>query len=85
MFLSMYTGKIEFAALGSQCAAPSEEAQAGYSQDKGSPSQGPEGLGTSPSDALMVGPCSPKSIYCLAEKVCLTPLRSGTATNNSFI
>ena len=81
----MYTRKIAFATLGSQCAAPSAGGRLGCSQGEINPSQGPERLRASRSNAVVVEPCSPKSIDNLANEVCLTLLRSGAVTNSRFI
>jgi len=80
----VYTGRITFATLSSQDVTSSEEGetQDGYSQGEKSP-QDPEGLSSSSSTAVVVGSCSPKSVYCLANKVRLVPLRSDAVTDSS--
>jgi hypothetical protein len=70
MFLYVYTGQITFAAIGSQ--GTSKEAQSGHSG--GEPKQDREGFGVPPPGFIAVEPCPPKAIYCLANKVCLSPL-----------
>ena len=85
IFLYMYTRKIAFATLGSQCAAPSAGGLLGCSQREVNPSQGPERLRTSRSNAVAVETGSPKSIHSPANEVCLTPLRSGAVTDSPFI
>ena len=86
MFLYVYTGQITFANLNSQDVTPSEmeEVQDGCSQSEGKSLQDPEGLGASPSGAIAVDLCSPKPVYCLANKVRLVPLRSDAITHSSF-
>jgi len=75
-FLYVYTGQITFTNLSSQDVTPSEkeEAQDGYSQGEKSP-QDPEGPSAPPPIAVVVELCSAKSVYCLANKVRLAPLR----------
>jgi len=80
----VYTGQITFATLSSQDVASSEkgEAQDGCSQGERKSPQDPEGLGAPPPAGVVVEPCSPKSVYCLANKVRLAPLRSDVVTDN---
>ena len=70
IFLYVYTGQITFKALGSQDVTPSEkEAQDDCSQGEiqtPHDSKGPS--------AVAVEPCSPRSVYRLANKVHLAPL-----------
>ena len=81
----MYTGQITFAALGSQDVAPSgKETEDGRSQDEIKSPQDSGGLSASPTGAVVVEPCSPKSAYCLANKVCLPPLRNDVVANSSL-
>ena len=82
----MYTGQIAFTTLSSQDATPSEkeEAQDG-SQGEGKSLQDPEGLRAPPPGAIVVEPCSPKSVYCLATKVRLAPLRSDAIIDRAFV
>ena len=82
----MYTGRITFAALGSQDIPPSgkEEAKDGCSQGERESAYDSEGLSAPSPGAVAVEPCSPKSVYCLASKVCLPPLRSDVVVNSSF-
>ena len=86
IFLYAYTGQITFANISSQDVATSEkeEAQDDCSQGERKSSQDPEGLSASPPDAIAVDLCSPKSVYCLANKVRLASLRSDTITHSSF-
>ena len=76
----MYTGQITFAPLSSQDVTPSEkeEVQDG-SQREGKSPQDPEGF-----SAVVVEPCSPKSVYSLATKVRFAPLRSDAIIDSSF-
>ena len=79
----MYTGQISFAALGSQDMAPPEnEVQDGYPQGDRKPPQDSEGLNFPPPGTIVVEACSPKSIYCLANKVYLAPLMSNVISNS---
>ena len=81
----MYTGQIAFVALGSQNVTLSgEEVQDGCSQGEREPRHDEEGLSVPPPGPVVVEPCSPKSAYCLANKVCLSPLRSDTVADSSF-
>ena len=81
IFLYVYTGQIKFAALDSQDVTLSEtEVQDSCSQGERMPPEVLEGL-----SAVVVEPCSPKSVYGLANKVCLPPLRIDAVTNSSFV
>ena len=80
----MYTGQITFATLGSQGVTTVEEVQDGCSQGERKPLHGLEGLGALPPGVIVVEPCSPKSVYYLADKVRLAPPRSDAVTNSSF-
>jgi len=74
----VYIGGITFANLGSQDVTPSEkEAQDGCSQGERTSLQDSEGLSAPPPGAVVVEPCSPKSVYCLADKVRLVPFPKG--------
>jgi len=74
-----------FSNLGSQDVTPSEkEAQDGCSQGEGTSPQDSEGLGTTPPGAIVVEPCSPKSVYCLADKVRLAPFRKDAVAYSSL-
>jgi len=74
----VYTGQITFANLGSQDVTPSEkEAKGGRSQGERTSLQDSEGFSALPPGAVVVEPCSPKSVYCLADKVRLVPLPKG--------
>jgi len=79
----VYTGQITFANLSSQDVTPSEkeEAQDGCSQGG---TQDPEGLNAPPPTAVVVEPCSPKSIYCLVNEVRLAQFRSDAVADSSF-
>jgi hypothetical protein len=76
----VYTGQIAFATLSSQDVTPSKEAP---QVESNSPLYS-EGLSSPPPGAAVVEPCSPKSAYCLANKVCLSPLLSDAVTDGSF-
>ena len=80
----MYTGRITFSNLGSQDVTPSEEAQDGCSQGEGTSPQDSEGLSAPLLGAVVVEPCSPKSVYCLADKVRLAPFRKDAVINGHF-
>jgi len=83
----VYTGQITFTTgLCSQDITPSgkEQIQDGCSQGEGKSTQGSEGLSASPPCAVVVEPCSFKSVYCLASRVYLSPLRSDAVINSSF-
>ena len=80
----MYTGQIAFAALGSQGVIAVEEVQDGCSQGEKKSPQDFGGFSALPPGVIAVEPCSPKSVYCLADKVRLAPLRSYPATDSSF-
>ena len=68
-------GQITFATLGSQDVTPSgKEAEDGCSQGEIMSPQDSEGFSAPPPDAIAVEPCSPKSVYCLANKVRLAPI-----------
>ena len=87
VFLYVYTGQITFANLSSQDVTTSEkeEAQGGCSQGERKCPQDPEGLNAPPPSTVVVEPCSPKSVYSLATKVCLALLRSDAIINSSFV
>ena len=77
----MYTGRITFAAIGSQD-VPSETKETQNDrrytpQDSGTFSVLPPGV-------VVGDPCSPKSIYHLAEKVCPTFLLGYVITDRSL-
>jgi hypothetical protein len=81
----VYTGQIAFATLSSQDVTRSErKAQDGYSQGGREPPQDSEGLRVPPSGVIVVESCSPKSVYCLANKVCLSPPWSDAVANISL-
>ena len=81
----MYTGQITFANLGSQDVTPSEnEVQDGCSQGERLSPQESEGLGVPPPGTVVVEPCSPKSVYRLADKVRLVLLRKDAVALSSF-
>jgi hypothetical protein len=81
----VYTGQIEFASLSSQVVAPSEmEAHNVRPQGERESLQDSEGLGAPPSGVIVVESCSPKSAYCLANKVCPSPLRSDAVTDGTL-
>jgi len=68
IFLYAYTGRITFGTIGSQGASPfeAEERQDGHSPDT---TVDPQDSGRFRIPLSGAGPCSPKSIYRLAEKV----------------
>lgn len=70
VFLYVYTGQVSFATI-SSLGFNSNEAQDNPPEDEPKSPQDRDGLGVLPPAALMSGPCSPKSIYRLAIKVCL--------------
>ena len=78
----MYTSQIAFAAIGSQDVVPSEEVQDSCSQGERKSPQDLEGLSVSLPSPIVVELCSPKSVYCLASKVCLAPFRSDVADSS---
>ena len=81
----MYTGQITFATLSSQNVTPSgKEGGQDGSQGEGKSPQDPEGLSAPPPSAVVIEPCSPKSVYSLATKVRLAPLRSDAIVDSSF-
>ena len=82
IFLYVYTGQIKFAAIDSQD-IPSEEPQNVLSEVEPKPPQDRDGFDAPPPSAIVVDPCSPKSIYKLANKVCLSSPRSDIVTNTS--
>ena len=74
IFLFVYIGGITFAPLGSRSVPSSEtETQDDYSSDEETLHETREGSAF-PSSYVITEPCSPKSAYCLAEKVCPAPL-----------
>jgi len=80
----MYTGRIAFANLSLQDVTPEKEAKDGCSQEDRTSLQDFAGLSAPSPGAVMVEPCSPKSVYCLADKVCLTPFRKDGVIDSSF-
>jgi hypothetical protein len=80
----VYTGQIAFATLSSQDVTCSEKGEDDCSQGERESPQYLEGHSAPPPCAFVVGPCSPKSVYCLADKVCLSPLRSDAVADGSF-
>jgi hypothetical protein len=86
IFLYVYTGQIAFTTLNSQDVNPSErEAQDDYSQAERESPPGSGCFSASPPGVIVVEPCSPKSVYSLANKVCLSPLRSDAITVALFL
>ena len=79
IFLYVYTGRIAFAPIGSRN-APSKETQ-GTSEDGQKSSQDRGGPSTTSPGAITVEPCSPKSIYRLANKVRSAPLLGDSETD----
>ena len=80
----MYTGQITFAALSSQDVTPAEKGgRDGCSQGERKSPRDSEGLSAPSLNAVVIEPCSPKSVYSLANKVRLAPLRRDTVTHSS--
>ena len=77
IFLYVYTGQITFAAIGSQDCTLLEP-------QRGEPTlpQDHDGPGAPPPDIITGEPCSPKSIYRLANEVCLSAPQNDPAVNN---
>jgi len=84
IFLYVYTGQITFTNLGSQGVTTKEEDRDGCSQGEGTSPQDSGGSSVPSPGAVAVEPCSPKSVYCLADKVRLTPLRGDVVIDSSF-
>lgn len=87
IFLYVYTGQIAFAAISSRSVdLSSKDVQNGHSEGGPKPLQDPEGLNSplTPVAFTALQPCSPKSVYFLANKVCLTHLLGGGGTNVPF-
>ena len=84
IFLWVYTDQITFASLSSQAITPSKEVQDGFSQGEVKYPQDSEGLGAPDPGAVVAEPCSPKSVYCLANKVYLAPLLSDRCCQSLF-
>jgi hypothetical protein len=85
IFLYVYTGQIAFAAISSRSVdLSSKDVQNGHSESEPKPLQDLERLNSSlfPVALTTVQPCSPKSVYFLANKVRLTLLLSGGGTND---
>ena len=81
----MYIGRVTFSNLGSQDVTPSgKKAQDGCSQGERTSSQDSGGPSTLPLSTVVIEPCSPRSVYCLANKVCLAPFRKDVVTYGSF-
>ncbi|KAF9793428.1 hypothetical protein BJ322DRAFT_1103822 [Thelephora terrestris] len=76
IFLYVYTGQITFAAISSRGVDLSKDDQNGHSEGEPKPLQDPEGLNSPlpPVAFTTFQPCSPKSVYFLANKVGLTGL-----------
>ena len=83
MFFYVYTGQVTFSPLVSQ-GATYKETQKGHSEDEARPPQDREGLGSLPLGSVAAEPCSPKSIYSLANKVCPAPVLDGVDTNSTL-
>ena len=81
----MYTGQIRSAPLVSQnvISSKTKEAEGGYSQEARHPPQDSGGPSISPG-AITVEASSPKSVYCLTDKVCLAPLLSCVVADGSL-
>ncbi|KAF9793429.1 hypothetical protein BJ322DRAFT_1103824 [Thelephora terrestris] len=77
LLLYVYTGQIAFAAISStRGVGLSKDVQNGHSEGEPKPMQDPEGLNSPlpPVALTTVQPCSPKSVYFLANKVGLAGL-----------
>ena len=61
-----------------------KEIRDSYSPDRRYASQDSGGSSVPPPGAVVGDPCSPKSIYHLAEKVCPAPFLGYVVTNKSF-
>ena len=83
VLLYVYTGQIAFSPIDSQ-GATSKEIENDHSEDEVKPAQDREGPGTLPSSVVTVEPCSPKSVYRLADKVYPAPLVSDADTDKCF-
>ena len=78
----MYTGGITFAAISSQGVTPSNERPQGdHSEDETKP---PRDQDISLPGIMIAEPCSPKSVYCQANKVRLGFPVGTVVTNGSF-
>ena len=78
----MYTGWVKFAPIGSQGITPKGIQNGHYTDDAKLP-QGGERLGSLPPGAITVQPCSPKSIYHLANKVRRAPFLGDVNTDGT--
>ena len=85
VFLYVYTGQITFTAIGSQD-VPSKTmgTQDGHSLDGRYTPHDSGGLSVPPPNTVVGNPCSPKSIYRLAEKVCSAPFLEFIVTDKPF-
>ena len=82
----MYTRQITFTTIASQRAgSEAKEIKDDDTQNERKPGNDPEGLMVPPPGTIWAEPCSPKSVYCLASKVCLAPLPNGVVTNSFFV
>ena len=81
----MYTSQIRFAPLVSQnvISSRTKEAEGGYPQEARNPPLD-SGRPSVSLGAITVEASSPKSVYCLADKVCLAPLLSCTVADGSL-
>jgi hypothetical protein len=72
IFLYVYTGQVAFTTIGPQDVASSKgkETDNSNSQDERTPSQDFRGRSIPPG-VVVLEPCSPKSVYCLVNEVCL--------------
>ncbi|KAF9793441.1 hypothetical protein BJ322DRAFT_1155521 [Thelephora terrestris] len=74
IFLYVYTSQINFASISSQGVTSKKETENDSSEDEKKLPRDHEGLGATPPGAVTVEPCSPKSVYRLANKVGLAEL-----------
>ena len=81
IFLYVYTGQITFAAISSQGVTPSDP-QNGPSGGYLTLPQDRDGPDAPPPDIITGEPCSPKSVYRLANEVCLSAPQDDQVVNN---
>ena len=86
IFLYVYTGRIAWNHIRSWDVTSSEkkEFQGGHSQIERNFPQDSGRLNVIPPGDIVFEPCSPQSIYSLADKVCLAALLGGAVANISF-
>ena len=86
IFLLVYIVQVTFSAIGSRDLPSSEtkETQEDHSLDERNPSQNSGGFSVLPPGTIIAEPCSPKSIFCQANKVRLARLLDYAVTDSSF-